>query len=130
MKRHAPEVRQFMTRLPVEAEGCETIAEATALMQKHQVHHLPVMSGSHLRGTVSLPDLIAASGHPNKTLTDICRTDVIKVHPLAPIDEVVGELLAHQRDHAVIMDAGFVVGIFTTTDALRFIHESFGQTDS
>ena len=132
MRRHAPEVGEYMTHLPVEAEKCETVAEAIAMMNENQIHHLPVMNGSHFKGLVSLPDILRArAGGADRVdempLEDICQTDVLKVSPVTPIDEVAREFLRREADSAVVLDGGFVVGIFTITDLLRFIAEFFGQ---
>ncbi len=134
MKRHAPQVREYMTHLPVEAEKCETAADALGLMQRHQIHHLPVMSGSHLKGLVSQPDLLAAQvrlgkGFADTPLEKICVEKVVTVGPVAPIDEVSRKLLENGVDSAAVMDGGFVVGIFTVTDVLRFVGDFFGQSE-
>lgn len=135
MKRHAPQVREYMTRLPVEAERCETVAEAESIMEQHQIHHVPVMSGSHLKGIVSERDLLAAKAERGEqyletSLEEICQADVLTVAPVESIDEVARKLLERRVGSAVVIDSGFVVGIFTTSDALRFIGDFFGQPKS
>jgi CBS domain-containing protein len=135
MKRHAPQVREFMTHLPVEAERCQTAEDAEAMMRQNAIGHLPVMSGSHLRGIVSQHDLLRArlrlgDRFGGSALEDVCTTDVLTVSPVDPIDDVVRQLLARDADSAVVIDSGFVVGIFTTTDALRFISEFFGRAQA
>lgn len=135
MKRHAPQVREFMTHMPVEAERCETASDAETLMQQHAIQHIPVMSGSHLKGVVSQSDLLTGrlrlgDQFPETLLENVCTTDVLTVSPVDPIDEVVRKMLKRDTDSAVIMDSGFVVGIFTTTDALRFVSKFFGQPES
>ena len=132
MKRHAPESRQYMSRLPLEAERCESAGEALALMQHFQIHHLPVMSGSHLRGVATRQGLLEAklrcgTNFESTSLESVCEADVIMVSPVDPIDDVCRLLLSQGRDHAVVMDGGFVVGILTSTDLLRFITDFFGQ---
>ena len=132
MKRHAPPVREYMTHLPVEAERCETAHDAETLMREHKIRHLPVMSGSHLKGIVSQRDLLEArlrlgDRFAQAALGDVCTREVLTVSPIDPIDDVVRKLLAEDAGSAVVIDSGFVVGIFTTTDALRFISDSFGQ---
>lgn len=133
MRRHASQARDYMTHLPVEAERCETAADAIALMQQHDIHHIPVMSGSHLKGIVSQQDLLEARARLGDRfsatpLDQICRPDSLVIGPVDPIDEVVRVMLEHKTDGAVVVDGGFVVGIFTTTDALRFISDFFGQS--
>ncbi len=132
MKRHAPPVREYMTHLPVEAERCETAGDAEQTMQQHSIHHIPVMSGSHLKGIVSQRDLLEArlrlgDGFAATPLEQVCTREVLTVSPIEPIDEVVRKLLTGNAGSAIVMDSGFVVGIFTTTDALRFISEFFGK---
>jgi CBS domain-containing protein len=135
MRRHAPGVRDYMTHLPVEAERCETVADAIAMMQTHGIHHVPVMSGSHLKGIISERDILEAKAqHGDRfsetPLEQICKTDVVTVGPVVPIDEVARILLQHSVGSAVVVDSGFVVGIFTKTDALRFVCDFFGQPKS
>lgn len=115
-----------MTRLPVEAESCQTVAEAEDLMKSRGIRHLPVMHGAHLKGIVSLEDiLLARIDHGDACrrfpLEKICRHDVLSISPVAPISEVAELMLSHDTDSAVVVDGGFVVGIFTTTDALRVL---------
>lgn len=132
MRRHAPQVREYMTHLPVEAEQCERAEEAMALMREHDVHHLPVMSGSHLKSIVSLRDLLQARAELGDRFADtpldqICQTETLKVSPVDPLDEVARQMLQRGADSAAVVDSGFVVGVFTTTDVLRFIGDFFGQ---
>jgi acetoin utilization protein AcuB len=135
MRRHAPEVREYMTRLPVEAERCETVADAMAMMETHRIHHVPVMSGSQLKGIVSERDLLEAKSEQGDhfletPLDQICKSDVLTVGPVDPIDEVARMLLDRRVGSAVVVDSGFVVGIFMTSDALRFVADFFGQPKS
>ena len=132
MKRHAPEVRQYMSRLPLEAEQCERAGDALDLMQKYHIHHLPVMSGSHFKGVVTRQGLLEskirlAGAFPATPLHSLCEADVIIVSPVESIDEICRQMLARETDHAVVSDGGFIVGIVTATDILRFITEFFGQ---
>ena len=124
MSRKAPAVRQYMTHLPVESERCQTVADAEALMREHQIRHLPVMSGSHLKGVVSYHGLLEGrvrhgDALDQMLLEDVCQENALQVSPVTPINEVVGEMLASHVDSAVVVDAGYVVGMFTTTDALK-----------
>lgn len=137
MKRHAAAVRDYMTRLPFEAERCESVAEALKLMRDHDIHHLPVMSGTRLRGVVSYQQArlaqaesvgIALPSPDTWSLESIADLQPVVVSPVEPIDEVAQRMLEQKRDCAVIRDGGFVVGIFTATDALRFIRDSFGRS--
>ena len=130
MKPQAPLVRDYMTRLPTESERCETIAEAEALMAKQQIRHLPVMSGSHLRGIISHQDILAARARAGSALDsepveNLCESDVLTVEPLTRVNEVAQRMLDRRVGSAVVVDGGFVVGIFTNSDALRVLTERF-----
>jgi CBS domain-containing protein len=115
-----------MTRLPTEVEHCEYVAEAISVMKSHGIHHLPVMSGSHLKGLVSQRDLLNARVEHGDALDampldDICQQDVLSVNPDTLVDDVARQMLERKVGSAVVIDGGFVVGIFTTTDALHVL---------
>ena len=131
MRGKPPIVRDCMTHLPVESERCETVAEAAKLMESHHIRHLPVMSGSHLKGIVSQRDILSArlrygEAAQGMVLEEICSKDVLKVGPLTPVHEVAGQMLDRKMGSAVVVDGGYVVGLFTSTDALRLLQTLFG----
>ena len=134
MSRRPPAVREYMTHLPVEAEKCESIADALQLMDGRQIHHLPVMNGSRVAGIVTHRDLLAARARwgknaDEKPLEEICRRDVLCVNPMTGVDHVAKQMLERGVGSAVVLDGGFVVGIFTTTDALRLLCDFFSPDD-
>ena len=130
MTRKSPPVRDYMTHLPVECEACETIADAMEVMRSHDIRHMPVMGGTHLKGILSQRDILeerirhgaALDGMP---LEAFCRNDVLSVTPLTPLNEVAEQMLSRRCGSAVVVDAGYVVGIFTATDALRVLSGLF-----
>jgi CBS domain-containing protein len=133
MRKKALRVRDCMTHLPVEAERCETVVDASKLMAKQHIRHLPVMSGSRLTGIISEGDVLAAqlrwgAGADLKPLEEICQKEVLTVSPVTPIDEVTDRMLSRQVGSAVVVDGGYVVGMFTTTDALRLLRELFAES--
>ncbi|MDA9858447.1 CBS domain-containing protein [Rubripirellula sp.] len=120
-----------MTRLPVEAERCETAQQAWNLTEERHVHHLPVMNGSHLRGVISRETLLEAQVTKRSHLADcpveqFCVPHPLVGEPVAPIDEDVREMQKHAADCALVMDGGFVVGVFISTEVLTFLAEFFG----
>lgn len=131
LKRHAPQVRQYMKHLPFEADRCETAEDAATMMRQHEIHHVPVMSGSRLLGIVSEQDLLAArirlgDNFSVTPLEQICSSNGLTVAPVDSVDQVVRGMLNLGVDSAAVIDGGFVVGIFTTTDALHFIADFCG----
>lgn len=131
MKRQSPAVREYMTHLPVELERCESAGEAEALMKHLGIHHLPVMNGSHLVGVITEKNLIKGrlrfqDTFESRPLEDLSTEDWFAVSPVDPVADVAAQIWERGTDHAIVMDGGFVVGIITITDVLRFVKEHFG----
>ena len=120
-----------MTHLPVEAEQSETAERAVDIMRQETVRHVPVMNGSHFVGIVSEHDLLEArirlgKQFDNTPLAQVVPSTPLMVTPVEPVDMVVRQMLEQATDSAAVIDGGFVVGVFTTTDALRFIADFCG----
>lgn len=131
----APIVQQHMTRLPLEIEQIDNVANAKRLMDLFGIHHVPVMSGLHLQGLVSQRDILNATVQMGRKIDDlpiekICVKDVLTVGPLTPVDEVVQQMLERGVGSAVVVDGEYVVGIFTSTDALKTIVALFGKSSA
>lgn len=131
MRGKPPIVRDCMTHLPVEGERCQTVADAMKLMESHHIRHLPVMNGSHLQGIVSRGDILSlrlrhGDAADAMMLEEVCTTDVLKVGPLTPVNEVASKMLDRRLGSAVVVDGGYVVGVFTSTDGLRCLQTLFG----
>ncbi|MBN1206811.1 MAG: CBS domain-containing protein [Myxococcaceae bacterium] len=100
------------------------LTEAHRMMNDHAIRHLPVLEGGRLVGMVSQRDL-----HLVETLRDVdpktvtveeaMSQDAYTVAPEAPLAEVAREMARHKYGSAVIIRGSAVLGIFTTTDALR-----------
>jgi acetoin utilization protein AcuB len=130
MRGKAPTVSQFMTHLPEEIERLETVGEAMALMDRLHIRHIPVVGGGHLKGVVSQRDILVGrtifGGQlATKSVQEIWQEDVLTVSPVTAVDEVAERMLDRGVGSAVVVDGGFVVGIFTTTDALRVLSQLF-----
>ena len=131
----APIVQKHMTRLPLEIEQIDNVANARRLMDLFGIRHVPVMKGLHLKGVVSERDITRASIRYGKKIDDlpieeICQHDVLTVSPLAPIDEVARQMLDRGVGSAMVVDGEYVVGIFTTTDALKTLTGLFGKSSA
>ncbi|KFE62664.1 CBS domain-containing protein [Hyalangium minutum] len=117
-------IETFMTR-SVHTIGTKApLTEAHRLMNEHGIRHLPVLEGGRLVGMLSQRDL-----HLIETLKDVVPEEVFveeamsqdayTVPPEAPLAEVAREMAKHKYGSAVILRGSEVLGIFTTTDALR-----------
>ena len=127
MRKTTP-VRECMSRLPAEADRRDPISEVLRHMREQDCHHVPVMDGPHLYGILSREDLheLALRGERGDSLTagDICTRDVLTFGPMTPVIEVARAMLERKVGSALVTDGGMLVGIFTSTDALRLISQA------
>ncbi len=131
MSRKQPIVREFMSRLPVELESHEPATRAEEVLREHDVRHAPVVEGAHLYGIVSERDLLAArlrlgADFEKASLAEVCQREPLTVSPVAPVGEVAAEMHAAHVGSALVAEGSVLVGIFTTTDALRAIASAYG----
>ncbi len=121
-------VRECMSHLPAEADRCESLTAIVRHMREQRCHHVPIMDGPRLYGILSREDLheVVLRG---KTSTDdliagdVCTRDLLTVGPMMPIVEVTQAMIDRQVSSALVTDGDVLVGIFTSTDALRLIAE-------
>jgi len=131
----APIVQKLMTRLPLEIEQIENVGNAKRLMELFGIRHVPVMSGLSVKGIVSQRDILNATIRLGRDIDDvpieeICEQDVLTVGPLTPVDEVAQQMLKRGVGSALVVDGVYLVGIFTSTDALKAIANLFGKPSS
>jgi len=116
----------FMTSQPVTIGRKESLATAHHMMRANGVRHLPVLEHGELVGIVSQRDLlfletIRGVDLDADTVEDAMSTDTYSVPPDAPIAAVARHMARKRYGCAVIIERGRVAGVFTATDALRFI---------
>jgi acetoin utilization protein AcuB len=123
LPRHA--VARYMTSAPHSIGRDQTLAVAHAMMSEHGIRHLPVLEAGKLAGILSQRDLyfvesMGAPGDPKSVrVEDAMSQETYGVRPEVPVEEVALEMADRRYGCAVVIDHGKVVGIFTTTDALR-----------
>jgi acetoin utilization protein AcuB len=126
--RQFPVVRQYMTSGPHTIGPTQSLAAARHAMQEHHVRHLPVLDGGRVVGLLSERDLFLVETLRGVKPTDVnveeaMVQEVFAVDPDAPVGEVVEEMIARKLGSAIVIDDDRVVGVFTTIDALRALHE-------
>ncbi|MCA9650900.1 MAG: CBS domain-containing protein [Myxococcales bacterium] len=121
-------IRDFMTpsvhTIPMES----TLPQARAMMKEHGIRHLPVLDGTSLVGLLSDRDLARMEGFPMIDFDLVSVPDAMSEEPyvVAPDDAAIDVFRTMQERRygsAIISDGGTVVGVFTTTDALRVLVE-------
>ena len=115
-----------MTPQPITIGRNESLATAYALMRAHGCRHLPVLEHGELVGIVTQRDLhlletIATVDLRDDHVDDAMSEGVYAVDPDAPLDEVAKTMASNKYGCAVVIERERVIGIFTTTDALRVV---------
>jgi CBS domain-containing protein len=117
-------VDRFMTKNPVAISSDRTLAEAHRLMRDKGIRHLPVIDDGRLVGLVSQRDLYLLETlqgvDPDEERVEEAMTDEpFTVRSDAALEEVATAMADNKYGSALVVDAGSVVGLFTTVDALR-----------
>jgi CBS domain-containing protein len=130
--KEAPPIKDFMTKNPRTIDLFESASAAEKIMSSKGIHHLPVVDGKKAYGLISDRDITVArraherGGFDGKVLVrDICLEAPLTVSEDTPITKVAQLMTKKKEDAALIVRDGALVGIFTTTDACRFIAEIF-----
>ena len=97
-------------------------------MRKNHVRHLPVVDGAIVVGVLSQRDILLletlpSGNSPDARVEEAMVEEVFTVQPDAPVAEVVERMIGGKLGSAIVCEAGRVVGVFTTIDALRALHE-------
>ena len=101
-----------------------TLADARTRMREHQVRHLPVLRGGHVRGIVSERDIALVESLPGVDANQLKISEAMTEEPyIVPrgtsIHDVVHEMAKHKYGATLVVDGDRPVGIFTTIDALN-----------
>jgi acetoin utilization protein AcuB len=133
MKNRTPLVKHYMTESPLSIDADHTLDRAHELMRAHRIRHLPVLRGGSLVGLLAQRDLhlieALSDVKPSEVKVEEAMTELPYVVGVdAPLAEVVAMMLEHKYGSAVVMEGAEVVGMFTTTDALRALHEKLTPT--
>ena len=120
-------VGAHMTATPVCVQLDADLADAVDLMEQHNIRHLPVMDGDTLTGVVTDRDLGMIESLLPEEWESICVAEAMTpepytVQPDAALWEVAKHMAREKFGCAVVTDErGAVVGLFTTSDALRVL---------
>lgn len=117
-------IRRFMTSGPHSITSQHTLAEAHRVMRERGIRHLPVIDGGRLQGVVSQRDLylletLRGVELARERVEEAMSDEPYVVPPDAPLDEVAEAMASRRHGSALVVERAEVVGIFTSTDALR-----------
>jgi acetoin utilization protein AcuB len=122
MPRH--EIHRFMTPTPHTISTRQTLAEAHQAMRERGVRHLPVVVDGRVVGVVSQRDLylletLRGVDVGRELVEEAMSDEPFVVAPDASLDEVAEAMANSKHGSALVVDGAMLVGIFTSTDALR-----------
>ncbi len=127
-----PQIRTVMTPFPYAIEASASLAEAQAMMNEHDVRHLPVTEGSELSGVITDRDLKVyldptLQVPPMMRVREVMVREAYIVDLHAPLDEVLLTMARGRIGCTVVVKGDKLVGIFTTTDATRLLGEHYAR---
>ena len=117
MKR-APQLKAVMTPFPYYIESSASVVEARAMMEEHDIRHLPVTRHGELKGILSERDA-RSEANAEKSVAESCSLDVYVVDFNARLDSVAQHMADQHLEYALITRKDRLAGIFTVTDACR-----------
>lgn len=126
-------IQKYMTRAQYFASPEESVLLAYERMIEHDVRHLPVLQGQALVGVLFKSDLkLVGSLDPAVVrpikVQSLMVTEYYTVGPDEALDVAAREMSKRKWGSALVVEEGKVVGVFTTTDALRALSDAL--TDS
>jgi len=123
-----PPISRYMSRQPWTIGWDAPLSQATALMQEHQIRHLPVLKDGKLVGVLSERDVFRLerlrylSNH--FTVEDAMSSDVYCAAVDDPVDAVVERMAANKLGSVVVVDrSSRIEGVFTTVDGMQVLAE-------
>jgi acetoin utilization protein AcuB len=137
-------VSHLMSRDPVVLTTENKPSDARKLMQKHGVHHLPVVEDGRFIGLITANDLLrVAFGDTYKqdsrmvdalldtmTIRDVMQEDVVTVQKDESISRA-ADLLADGSFHSLpVLDGETLVGVITSTDLIRKLLSGYAENGS
>ncbi len=121
-------VAQFMTTNPATADEELRLADAQERMFLNNIRHLVVHRAGRVTGLLSTRDSQLALGIRGADPKDLTVADAMSREPFTcgpdtPISAVALEMEAHRYGCAIVIEGNELLGVFTTTDALRALRQ-------
>ncbi len=127
------DVKAWMTKDPITAEGTMSIKAAWRLLQERRIRHLPVVEAGRLVGIVTDRDLRRVLPSPatsleihelnylldKMTLGEVMTKDVITTTPFTQISDAARTMLRNRIGALPVLEGGRLVGILSQTDVLE-----------
>ena len=113
-----PKVKSVMSPFPYSIDCRDSLEEAVAMMESHEIRHLPVMDKGKPVGVISARDLSRAT-KKDRRVEDVAHLEAYVVDLSTPLDRVLRHMARGHIDAALVVKKERLVGIFTLTDACK-----------
>ncbi len=121
-----PPIKRHMTPFPYSIASDRGLAEARAMLDEHDIRHLPVTRDGALYGVLFRAELLVAEelkGERAVSVGDVCTPSPLIVDLNTPLAEVAATMVERRVSAALVTRAGKLVGILTSTDVCRLLAE-------
>ena len=126
-----------MTRPVITMAEDQTLREAIALMQRHRIRHVPIVSGDSVMGILTdrdvkraTPSLLSGVNQDEfdrvlntTTVSHVMTRNPYTVTPSTSLRDAVKLMLDRRFSSLPVVEAGRLIGMLTITDLLRTLHE-------
>ncbi|MCB9627797.1 MAG: CBS domain-containing protein [Sandaracinaceae bacterium] len=118
-----PRVARLMTPFPYSIDANADIVSAWAMMEEHDIRHIPVTRGETVLGVVSERDLwrAQAEGRDDIDMGGLVSSGPYIVEWSASLADVAREMGTRKVGSAVVLRDGRLAGILTTTDVCEYL---------
>lgn len=128
MAHREPLIKEYMTCQPQTIGAGDSAEKARQFMTQIGVRHLPVTKGGALVGILSERELNLACGIESidasqLLVIDVCSQNPCTVTPDTPLRTVAKIMADEHFGSMIVAERGKPVGIFTTSDACRALHD-------
>jgi len=121
-------VIERMTTTPVTIAGSLTVTQALEVIERRNVHHLPVLNDrGALVGIITERDLLRAKG--SELVDNLMERRVITVTEYTPLENAARIMADHKIGSLPVMRDGKLVGIITQTDLFKVFLELLGARE-
>jgi acetoin utilization protein AcuB len=125
-------IRDHMSHSPVSISPDLRIEDARTRMFDNHIRHLIVVDRGHLVGLISERDLGLVASLPGLeveklTVGDAMSSPPYTCNPDDSLGAVVERMAVEKMGTAIVMQDGELVGIFTSTDALRVMADQLRE---
>ena len=134
MTRHLPQMLVVMTPFPHHIDANATLVEAAAMMDTHDIRHLPVLERGDIVGILSERDLERAKilGHPLRDETELRVGDICTQRPYFvdisdPLNRVLDAMVEKRIGSVLVLKDGELAGVFTALDACRLLSQDLSE---